>query len=204
MARATATAAPVVHDELAEAEAAHQALLDRIDSDAQVSPLELAEAEAAIRLAETRTDLLDRRAAAAAEAKRLARIREIHAELTSGELATHAAAAEKAYGEMVAAGRATVAAVTKLDGGIAAAWRELRALGDPPEDVDVLTASTPGRVTVDGMHLWSHQERAGILLALAAVEASGGGRVKADVAKSIGHPYAATHLDLVRRLASRG
>lgn len=129
--------------EVRAAQKAHQALLDRIDQDENVTALELAESEATVRLAEERVSLHERRAAAAAEAKRIARIREIHVQVAASS--TRAAELGDLYDQLVTIGKALHSAATNYDQILVDAWRELRRLGAiPPEfSLDAPAGSRP-------------------------------------------------------------
>jgi hypothetical protein len=199
MGRTKTAPPPVDHDELTEARGAHQALLDRIDADGQVTPLELAEAEAAIRLAETRTDLLDRRAAAEAEERRVARIRAIYADLTDGELVTKAGAAVAAYDKLMAAAAELHAALASLDAQISTARRELRQLGEMPEGVDIVVTSD--RLAVNGVQLSTSPDRPTLLVGFAVGEALGDRSQAAKIRDGIKHTYGGLHLRTVRAIA---
>lgn len=161
--------------EVLTAKTAHAELLDRIDADEDITPLDLAESEATVRLAEERVALHARRAAAAAEERRLTRIRQIHASLSSDALGM-AADVVAAYDETVAAGQKLHASAQALDAFLIAAWRELRQLGEIPPELNLEVSAVNGgftqRITLDGRTLSTPRGRPAKLLGYACRDAS--------------------------------
>jgi hypothetical protein len=125
----TKTAAPMTPD---EAEAARDALLDRIAEGVVVDPLDIVRADAAIGMASITEAAQVRRAAQEAEELRLARIDALRQRV----LAIDETHIEALFAEATKAMRALVAEAERLEDESEAIERGMQALTPYPDDVD--------------------------------------------------------------------
>lgn len=136
---------------LKDARAAHDGLLERIGRGETVTPAELVEAEANLRLAVLGADAEAAAAAQSAEDARVGEIDSIIEGLRSGEHALRARVVVDRYAEAVAALGALVTAARDYRQPLEAHARRLRELGPLPEGVRV-DWSSYRQIWLDGVN----------------------------------------------------